>query len=335
MGQVYTQFSLEDRCEIARLQAEGHSLRQIAAALDRAPSSVARELKRNKGSKTYKPAYAEEQARSRRWTGCKLERKPQLRDTVLTGLRNGLSPEQVAGRLARDSGTTVISHETIYRFIYAQLTRTNDSSWRLYLPRAKSRRGKLGHRRGHPANVMKARVSIAERPQDVAGRSTPGHWETDLMMFAKYDQAVLTLHERTSRILIAQRPANTTSAVIADTLTNIMAVLPKPLRRTMTFDNGTEFARHFQLHDLSLKTYFCDTHSPWQKGGVENAIGRMRRFLPRKTDLATITEEKFNSLVAAYNNTPRKCLNFQTPAEVFIKQLLHFKCESISRLSTG
>ena len=115
---------------------------------------------------------------------------------------------------------------------------------------------------------------------------------------------------------------------IASAMAAVLAPLPPPWRQTVTFDNGTEFARHHHLHELGIETFFCDTHSPWQKGGVENAIGRLRRTLPRKTDLVTITDERFTQLVQAYNNTPRKCLNYQTPAEVFWNQLLHFKRES-------
>jgi len=335
MGQRYRHFTLEERCEIARLRAEGCSFRQTAAALDRSPSSISRELKRNEGAKAYKPAQAEDQARARRWSGSRLERRPQLRNLVLKGLSNGLSPEQVAGRLKFENGSCLVSHETIYRFIYAQITRHNDFSWRNYLPRAKAYRGWRGRKGGSPANFIQRRVSIADRPADISSRSIPGHWEADLMLFAKYGQAILTLHERTSRILIAQRPANKTADLIAGQLRQVLQLLPQPLRQTVTFDNGTEFARHFLLHDLALKTYFCDTHSPWQKGGIENAIGRARRFLPRKTDLAAIDSRQFNDLIAIYNNTPRKCLDFRTPAEVFIKQLLHFKCESTPRLSPG
>ena len=328
MGQKYQHLSLEDRCTIAQLQAEGRSIRQIAAALDRQPSTIARELKRNRGAKVYKPAYASEIAQSRRWTGCKLERLPELRAMVLNALRNHLSPEQVAGRLAREKAGHVISHETIYRFSYAQITRHNDFSWRLYLPRAKAKRGWRGQKGGSSAKTIQNRISIEHRPDHVENRSNPGHWEADLMQFAKPQHAILALHDRKSRLLIAQRPANKTSALIANLLSGIMAIVPEPMRQTITFDNGTEFARHYQLHDLHLKTFFCDTHSPWQKGGIENAIGRLRRFLPRKTDLEIISQEQFNELIAIYNNTPRKCLDFQTPAEVFSKQLLHFKCES-------
>jgi len=335
MGQSYDHLSLEDRCRIAALQAEGRSIRQIAAALDRSPSTITRELRRNGAKAVYKPDYAQDQSKARRWTGSRLERHAALRQTVLAGLTQGLSPEQIAGRLARENGAAVISYESIYRFIYAQIRRTNDFSWRRYLPRGKAKRGFRGRKGGSSASFIEGRISIAERPLSANDRQNPGHWEADLMMFAKYGQNILTLHERTSRLILAKRPANKTASLVADSLADILALLPQPLRQTITFDNGTEFARHWELHHLALQTFFCDPHAPWQKGGIENAIGRMRRSLPRKTDLATVTTRQFNQLISAYNNTPRKCLDFQTPAEVFISQLLHFKCESTARLSPG
>src|SRR5713101_8422776 len=131
MGYTYDQLSLEDRCEIARLQANGRSIRQIAAALDRPPSTISRELKRSRGATVgYKPSYAHERTRARRWAGSRLDREPALRRAVLNGLARGWSPEQVAGRLAREAGRPVISHESIYRFIYAQIARTKDYGWR-------------------------------------------------------------------------------------------------------------------------------------------------------------------------------------------------------------
>ena len=213
MGTRYQQLSLEDRCTIARLHAEGRSLRQIAAGVDCAPSTVSRELKRNTSrQKGYQPAYAEEQTRARRWKGSKLDRSPELRDLVLNHLKRQWSPEQIAGRLQSEAGVCVISHETIYRFIYAQLTRTNDSTWRNYLPRAKTRRGYRGPKGGSPANFIKDRVSIHQRPQDVEDRSAIGNWESDFILFSKYGQSVLALHDRNSRILLATRPKNRTAA---------------------------------------------------------------------------------------------------------------------------
>ena len=224
MGLRYTQISIEERCEIARLRATGASVRQIAASLDRAPSTVARELKRNaSGTRGYQPRYAEQQARARRWCGSRLERDDGLREGVLSGLKQGWSPEQVAGRLAREAGRSVISHETIYRFIYGQLARKKDYSWRHYLPRAKSKRGWRGRKGGSSASFITLRRPLAERPQAAADRQVPGHWEADLMLFSTYGQAVLALHERYSRLLIAVRPPGKAAAPIATAISSILA----------------------------------------------------------------------------------------------------------------
>jgi IS30 family transposase len=148
------------------------------------------------------------------------------------------------------------------------------------------------------------------------------------MLFSKYGQAILTLHERYSRLLIAVRSSTKEAELVAKAMYDILRPLPAQWRQTVTFDNGTEFAQHYLLHSLNVQTFFCDTYSPWQKGGIENAIGRMRRTLPRKTDLAKMPEDHFEETIQAYNNTPRKCLDYRTPAEIFWKELLHFKCES-------
>jgi IS30 family transposase len=328
MGRRYKQLSLEERCEIARLHANGTSVGQIAAALDRPPSTISRELSRNGGRDVgYKPSYAHEQAKARRWVGSRLERDPTLRRAVLDRLACGWSPEQVAGRLAREARHKVISYESIYRFIYAQIARTKDYRWRHYLPRRKSKRGFRGSHGRSSASFIKGRISIAKRPVAAAGRKTHGHWEADLMMFSKYGQAVLAVHERKTRIVLASRRRNKAARPIARRIAKLLATLPRRLRQTITFDNGTEFAHHHDLHRHAIKTFFCDPYAPWQKGGIENAIGRMRRFLPRKTDLATLSPKRFDALVRAYNNTPRKCLDFRTPAEAFFKAL-HFECES-------
>ena len=334
MGKHYGQVTIEERQAIARLQAEGVSKRQIAAALDRAPSTIARELKRN-GTKEggYQPRYAEEQARARRWRGSRLERDGALREQVLAGLKQGWSPRAVSGRLRLEEGRCVISHESIYRFVYGQMRRTKEYGWRLYLPRAKWKRGWRGRKGGSPASFIALRRSIAERPAEAADRRTPGHWEADLMMFGRHGQGVLTLHERHSRILIATRLSSKKADPIAELMAQVLGQLPPEWRKTVTFDNGTEFARHHRLNALGVETFFCDTHSPWQKGGVENAIGRLRRMLPRKTDLAAMEDAEFNRLILAYNNTPRECLGFKTPAEVFSYPVLHLKCDSTFLLS--
>jgi IS30 family transposase len=333
MGQAYKHFDLEERCAIARLHEGGQSLRQIAAALDRAPSSISRELKRNRGVQVgYKPSYAQDQAAARRWSGSRLENDPILQNIVLGCLSCGWSPEQVAGWLRRQRPSVMTSYESIYRFIYAQMRRTQDGAWRYYLPRAKFKRGRRGQRGGSPASFIQGRVPISKRPKSAASRRQAGHWEADLMLFAAYGQSILVAHERKSRVLIITKQPNKRAKTTADQLLDWLEPLDPRYRKTLAFDNGTEFAEHYRLNQqLGMQTFFCDTHSPWQKGGVENAIGRMRRNLPRKTNLAHISPKQINQFAAAYNNTPRKCLGFKTPAEVFNNQVLHFECESTCR----
>lgn len=337
MGGHYGHFTLEERCTVAQLQQAGQSIREIAAALDRSPSSVSRELRRNSGAHVgYKPSYAQEQAAARRWTGSRLERDAELCSLVLGRLKRGWSPEQIAGRLKQQHAPVTISHESIYRFIYAQIRRTNDGAWRNYLPRRKYRRGWHGRRKRSVDDLIKGRVSIASRPHAVEARRTFGHWEGDLMLFATPGHAALVALERKSRLVLGARQPGKAPQPAAEQLCDWFHTLDRRLRRTITFDNGTEFARHLTLTDqLAIQTFFCDPHSPWQKGSIENAIGRLRRALPRKTNLDTIDHQLLESAIAAYNNTPRKCLKFRSPAEVFLAKLLHFERESTPSLRSG
>jgi IS30 family transposase len=229
MGRSYGQLSLEDRCEIARLSANGSSIRQIAAALDRSPSTISRELKRNQAQLGYKPGYANQRSRARRWKGSRLERDKRLRDAVIKRLASGWSPEQIAGRLKRERGRNVISYESIYRFIYAQIARTKDYRWRRCLPRGKSKRGCRGSKGGSSASFIEGRVSVANRPPEVSSRKACGHWEADLMMFSKYGQAILTVHERKSRLLLAIRL--TSKAALPTTSSGCSASCPNDCAR--------------------------------------------------------------------------------------------------------
>ena len=244
----------------------------------------------------------------------RLERDARLRGEVLGRLAAGWSPEQVAGGLARESGRAPISHETIYRFIYAQIRRTKDYSWRHYLPRGKAKRTRAPRRSSSPARFIKQRVPLAERPAEAADRKTPGHWEADFMLFARYGHNILVAHERASRLTLLACPPDRKARRTAHALAGLIGPWPEPMRATLTLDNGTEFAEHYRLAEqIGIRTFFCDTHAPWQKGGVENAIGRLRRYLPRKTNLDLLSHEHLVAIAAQYNNTPRKCLDFKTP----------------------
>ncbi|MBA5776307.1 IS30 family transposase [Stappia sp. F7233] len=327
MGQSYDQLSLRERVKIELWHREGRSLRWIGRQLGRSAATISRELRRNaRPTKQWCGSYDGERAhglalRRRRWDArYKLARQPALRDMVRQRLAMGQSPEQIAGRLAREHGGTLISHESIYRFVYHRSAQKD--YWHRLLPRAKNRRGRLGLRGGSSVSFIKLRRPLAQRPAEADDRATPGHWEADLMAFSRYGQYVLVTHERSSRILTIDRLSRKTARAVVQALVQRFGPLPRLLRRSLTFDNGTEFALHFELTDrLGLATFFCDPHAPWQKGGIENAIGRMRKILPRKSDLATIDQGQIRQLVEHYNNTPRKCLAFRTPNEVFSELL--------------
>lgn len=327
MGKHYEQLHLSERIEIYRLYCEGKSLRRIAETLMRAPSTISRELRRNgKATKAWPGGYRPDRAeglamRRRRWDArFKLARQPDLRALVRDRLAMGWSPEQIAGRLAREHGGTLISHESIYRYVYHRSAQKD--YWHRLLPKAKSRRGRLGQRGGSPVEHIQHRVPLRLRPAEVETRRQPGHWEADLMLFSRYGQAVLVTHERTSRLTRVVRQPNKAAQPVLDSLRAQLRDLPPPIRRSITFDNGTEFAMHHRLNaELGIATYFCDPYAPWQKGGVENAISRLRRRLPRKSDLAQIPQASLDDLTDNYNNTPRKCLGFKTPNEVFMENI--------------
>ena len=332
MADGYTHFTLEERDTIARLREAGHSCRKIAATLDRAPSSIARELKRNTsyGVKAcYEGAKADDLAWSRRWTGSRLERDDGLRALVLRLLQTGWSPEQIAGRLKHEHSPHQISYESIYRFIHAQIARTKDYAWRHLLPRAKSKRG--WQRKSHkPMQNIKNRVSIHQRPKSVLARKCLGHWECDLLHPQKSGAAILVSNERKSRYTLLAKLDGKHAEPVAKQLIAWLDPLPKSRKRSVTQDNGTEFFAHTKLNEIGIPTYFCDPHKPWQKGSVENTNGRIRRYIPRGTDPNSFSNNDLQTLAHILNHTPRKCLAYKTPAEIFHNQkhVLHFEGES-------
>ena len=328
MGTSYGQLGLNERIEIYRLHAEGKSHHFIAKVLGRHPSTISRELRRNrKPSRRWRGGYDPQRAqnltrrRHARGRAHKLERQPELRKQVFDRLAMGWSPEQIAGRLTLAKGEPVISHESIYRYIYWRLWSFKENL-HLLLPRQKYARGKPGRKGGGSwIKRIKRRVSIAERPDGVNQRRCVGHWEADTMAFSKQGPAVLVAHERRSRFTVLRLQKDKSSRAVVTALGNALKAFPAPKRRSVTMDNGPEFSKHYLLNDRhGIKTWFCDLRSPWQKGGVENTIGRLRRFLPRKTDPEQIDSRAFVSLAARHNNTPRKCLGFLTPKEAFFKQ---------------
>ena len=223
MGHSYSQLSLRERCEIGLLRRDSLTMRAVALRIGRPASTVSRELARNgKPTKQWPGGYEPERAdrlaqRRRRWDArYKLARQPDLRAYVRDHLAMGRSPEQIAGRLALEQGRTIISHESIYRFIYHRSAQKD--YWHRLLPRAKHRRGRLGRRGGSSVETFQRRTSIHERPEAAAGRHQAGHWEADLMLFSRYGDAVLAGHERASRLLLLHRQPSKAAEPVAERL---------------------------------------------------------------------------------------------------------------------
>ena len=323
----YEQLGLGERIEIYRRHADGKSLRYIAGVLGRSAATISRELKRNsKASKQWTGGYDPQRAqqlmlrRHARGRAHKLERQPELRKEVLQHLAAGWSPEQIAGRMAAQGpGSDRISYESIYRYIYWRSWSFNETLHR-WLPRQKYRRGRrLPHGRWSTASILD-RVSIHDRPAVVETRTRSGDWEADLMSFSKPGQFLLVVQERRSRRALLVRQKARTAQSVADNLSALVEAMPARRFQSMTFDNGAEFSKHYLLsRRFGIQTWFCDTHSPWQKGGIENAIGRLRRLLPRYTDLDALPAHGLALFLQRYNDTPRKCLGFKTPNEVFLE----------------
>ena len=319
MGKHYGQLDLDERIELFRHHDAGTAPSEIARIMGRHPSTIGRELRRNSLPKAgYKPASADRMAFSRRRRSSRIERLNPLRDHVDDHLAMGWSPEQIAGRLRLEGSEHRVSHESIYRYIYRPKVRPR-KLYR-YLPRAKASRGRRYFKRRRAP--IPGRRSIHERGQAIDNRATFGHWEGDLMQFRTQRGNLLTAVERKTGLTLATGLPTKTAEATAAKLTALFADLPKPARRSITFDNGSEFAHHDKLErDLGLISFFCDPHSPWQRGSIENANGIIRRDLPRKTDFADYTEQDIQDIVWVNNTTPRKRLGYLTPAEAFLNQI--------------
>ena len=328
MGKQYGQLDLDERIELFRHHDAGTAPSEIARIMGRHPSTIGRELRRNSLPKAgYKPASADRMAFSRRRRSSRIERLNPLRDHVDDHLAMGWSPEQIAGRLRLEGSEHRVSHESIYRYIYRPKVRPR-KLYR-YLPRAKASRGRRYFKRRRAP--IPGRRSIHERGQAIDNRATFGHWEGDLMQFRTQRGNLLTAVERKTGLTLATGLPTKTAEATAAKLTALFADLPKPARRSITFDNGSEFAHHDKLErDLGLISFFCDPHSPWQRGSIENANGIIRRDLPRKTDFADYTEQDIQDIVWVNNTTPRKRLGYLTARRGVPKsnQALHLICES-------
>ncbi len=315
--------TLAEREEISRALVAGQSMRSIAAQLDRAPSTISREIKRNGGQEGYRASQADQSAWDR---GCrpktsKLAQSRALARLVAGKLRLQWSPEQVAGWLKRtypDDPSRQVSPETIYRSLFIQARGALKKELVAHLRRSRVMRRSRHHtQKTDDHGRITDAVSISERPANVEDRAVPGHWEGDLLFGSKNSQ-IATLVERQTRYVMLVKVAGKDTETVIDALIKNARKLPDQLYQSLTWDRGKEMADHkrFTLA-TDIKVYFCDPQNPWQRGSNENTNGLLRQYFPKGTDLSGYSQAKLNAVARRLNERPRKTLNFETPAERF------------------
>jgi IS30 family transposase len=313
--------SLSEREAISRGIVANHSIRRIAAALRRAPSTVSREIERNGGRNRYRASQADSQAweRARRPKSCRLSCRPRLRWEVARKLRLQWSPEQISGWLRREfphDAEMQISHETIYRSLFVQAKAVLRKELLEHLRQGRRMRhsmkaGASGEHRGKFTDA----VSIRERPAEVEDRAVPGHWEGDLLTGAG-NTYVATLVERQTRFVMLVKVGGKHTDTVVPALARQIQRLPSELRRSLTWDRGKEMTHHRRFTMATdVQVYFCDPRSPWQRGTNENTNGLLRQYFPKGTDLSAHSQAHLNKIALRLNQRPRKTLDFQTPAD--------------------
>ena len=315
--------SLAEREEISRAVMAGHSVRSIAASLDRAPSTVSRELCRNGGRQRYRANVADAAAwdRARRPKICRLAKHRALARMVAEKLQLKWSPWQIAGWLKRcypDDETYHVSHETIYRTLFIQARGALKKELLAHLRRSRGMRRSRHHtQKTADHGRITDTVSIRERPAEAEDRAVPGHWEGDLL-FGSNNSQIATLVERHTRYVMLARVESKDTETVIDALIKQAQKLPKELYKSLTWDRGKEMADH-QRFSLAtdIQVYFCDPQHPWQRGSNENTNGLLRQYFPKGMDLSSVHQNRLNAVARQLNERPRETLNFETPAERF------------------
>jgi IS30 family transposase len=326
---TYHHLSLDERNQIQQQLNQGHGVRAIAQTLNRHQSTISREIRRGISrtqTQTYcaSQTHATSQQQRHRGHG-KLSLDHPNWPTIRDYLDQGWSPQQITGRLKHmhpDQPTWVVSHQTIYTFIHA-------------LPRGELKKELLSYlrKKGKPSKASTdARGKIAnmrlihDRPEEIGGRSIGGHWEGDLIKGAGNKSAVGTLVERKSRFVVLVKLPDATAASVLQGFSEAFERIPAVIRESMTYDQGKEMACHEELSErIKMDIYFCDPHSPWQRGSNENTNGLIREYLPKGIDLSTFDQDYLDKIARALNGRPRKVLGFLTPEEVFSQEVIRLK----------
>lgn len=317
MGVNFNHLTSKERDIIGIRRAEGKKLQEIANELGRHKSSISRELNRNKSLKAlYLPHEANNQATTRWSVSHKKERIPDefTRNYIKDKIINAQwTPEQISGRLKLEYPEHYVSHETIYQYIYSE-----KSELGLYLPRKRYARIPKSLLRKAKGSKILNRVSIKERPLEVEKREEFGHFEADCIVSSRKGKgALLTIVERLSRYMTIAKLDEKTSSSTNLALSSSLSEYPIDMLKSITYDNGTEFAGHTEIsNSFNIQGYFCEPYHSWEKGSIENRNGMVRRYFPKGTDFSEITIEQIKAVQDKINNKPLKCLGFLTPKEV-------------------
>lgn len=325
----YHHLCLDERNQIQQQLNQGHSVRTIAHALSRHQATISREIRRGI-QRTLTQSYCATQthtaAQQHRHRGHgKLSLDHPNWPTIRDYLDQGWSPQQIAGRLKHmhpDQPTWVVSHQTVYAFIQALPRGELKKELVSYLRKKGKPSKSTTDQRGKIANMR----LIHDRPEEISGRSIGGHWEGDLIKGAGNKSAVGTLVERKSRFVVLVQLPDATAASVLQGFSDAFERIPTVIRESMTYDQGKEMACHEDLSErLKLNIYFCDPHSPWQRGSNENANGLIREYLPKGIDLSQFDQVYLDKIARALNGRPRKVLGFMTPDEVFSQEVIQLK----------
>jgi IS30 family transposase len=317
----YRQLTEEDRIEIYAMKQAGKEQNRIAAKLGVHPSTISRELYRNTGLRGYRPKQAQQKTLHRRFTARKaVKMTPETIDYIESKLQEQHSPEQIAERMKLDPGwhSPAVSHERIYQHIWQDKAQGGTLYKHLRIGGTKQRRKRRNSRdmRGTIPN----RVGIEKRPKIVERRIRIGDWEGDTVIGKNHQGALVTLVDRKSKLTLIGKVGRYTAEAVEQTIISLMEALPRR-NYTLTVDNGKEFASHELVAEtLKIKVYFADPYSAWQRGLNENTNGLIRQYVPKGSEVRSLTDRQVQHIMDRLNNRPRKSLGFLTPNEVFYQR---------------
>ena len=327
---LYKHLTIDEREQIFLLFHQGLSIRSIAKTVKRSPSTISRELARNQGQLNYSPSAAQENYAKRK-ANC--GRKRLLNNTELKArikvlfLEEQWSPEQIAARMQFEKAAFTISFNTIYRAIYrGEFNEANLSHGHRGAVRKLRHKGKTRHTKNHIEKRGKISVThtIHERPTAANNRSTVGHWEADTVAGKTGKACLVTLTDRRTRYLLAEKIEKKVSVHVRDSVINLLSPLPKNKRKSITPDRGKEFSKHREVTENldKIPFYFADPHAPWQRGTNENTNGLLREYFPKTEDLTSCSTDYIEACIEKLNKRPRKCLGWKTPYELFFGKAL-------------